>query len=774
MTAKFKRDIYSFTLAGTALCGCLSAAPASAQSQLAMADAEGASKAASDSDTDSLPVPSGASSAGGLNEITVTAQKRVTRLQDTPISISVFSSEDLSNRHVISLGSLSDGSIPSLRIAPMFTRSSALTVGIRGIGTLGDANQPSRDQGVGVYIDGVYQGRAPGLGSALYDVERIEVLKGPQGTLFGRNTEGGAISIVTKKPSGELHLRASAGVSSYGGREASAHLDLPAIGNISVKLDGIITKRGGTVDNPLASEHDFNAYNKRGMHAAVLWEPSDSFNALYSFDTSRDDTTPFYVQLMTGGLYPRAPLIELQPDRASRANIGAPQAWNEGKTHGHLLTLDWNVAPEIELKSISSYRKLEQTQLDNGSSNLSVFVPNAAFSRYSLANVWQDQFSQEFQVIGDLPEVKFVAGGFYYDEQVNDDAWTPNTNQWNADGTAYTILPDPIAGSPFPDRATTAETESLGVFGQAVWTPAFLNEKVHLTVGGRYTHDKKTGSLDKVNGVSTDYVLDKSWDHFDPLINLAVDVAPDVNIYGKWSTGYKAGGANSRSLIFRSFGPETVSSFEIGAKAEFFDRHARLNIAAFTADYKNVQIDFNAPISNTNRTTIETVNAPGSGRSKGVEVDLALMPVEGLTLTVSYAYTDIHLPRAPNPFVTGNPLVEVYSVYTPDHAASGAIDYETAAGDARLSFHLSANYSAPQYTFANEATKTGKAFVVNGRIALGDLRMPSTDAALELAVWTRNLFNTDYAFVKSNSAALGTFGVFNEPRTVGVEATVKF
>ncbi|HEY3694874.1 TonB-dependent receptor plug domain-containing protein [Phenylobacterium sp.] len=135
--------------------------------------------------------------ATGLDEIVVTAQKRETKLQDTPISISALQSEDLVARHAQSLEDLGDGSIPSLRIAPFFARSPALTVGTRGIGALGDANQPARDQAVGVYVDGVYLGRAQGLGSALYDVERIEVLKGPQGTLFGRNTEGGAISIVT-------------------------------------------------------------------------------------------------------------------------------------------------------------------------------------------------------------------------------------------------------------------------------------------------------------------------------------------------------------------------------------------------------------------------------------------------------------------------------------------------------------------------------------------------------------------------------------------------
>jgi iron complex outermembrane recepter protein len=367
-----------------------------------------------------------------------------------------------------------------------------------------------------------------------------------------------------------------------------------------------------------------------------------------------------------------------------------------------------------------------------------------------------------------------VTGAFYYHEKVNDNAWTPYTNQWNADGTAYTILATPTSSIPFPDRASHAKTESVGVFGQATWTPEMLNEIVHLTAGGRYTHDAKTGGLDEVNGVATDYTLDKSWDHFDPMVNLAVDVAPDVHVYGKYSTGYKAGGANSRSLTYRAFNPESVATFEIGAKTEFLDNHARFNIAAYTSAYKDMQIDFNAPVANTTRGTIETTNADGNGRIKGIEADLTVTPLGGLTLSGSYAYTDVHLPPAPNPFM-GNVLTPVYAVYTPDHAASGAVDYQLPVDNASLHFHLDGNYSSGQYSMANDPTKTGSSFVVNGRIALGDMEMPGTGAKLELAVWARNLFNEQHTFVKANGgASLGYYGIFNDPRTFGVQATIQY
>jgi len=201
----------------------------------------------------------------GLAEIVVTAQKRSENLQKTPIAIAVLNSATLTDRHVVSLLDLGDGAIPSLKIAPFFSRPGVLVINIRGVGVMADSNQPARDQGVGVYVDGVYLGRAQGLGAALYDVENIEVLKGPQGTLFGRNTMGGAVSIVTKKPSGKFKSNTTLGVGNYNSYNAVTHIDLPEFNNISVKIDGILSRRDGMVDNPLQGQNDFNSFDKRGI-----------------------------------------------------------------------------------------------------------------------------------------------------------------------------------------------------------------------------------------------------------------------------------------------------------------------------------------------------------------------------------------------------------------------------------------------------------------------------------------------------------------------------
>jgi iron complex outermembrane recepter protein len=719
----------------------------------------------------------------GLETIVVTAQKRETNLQKTPIAISVLGSEDLKARSFQTLEDLMNGGSPSLRVVPFFSRSTALTIGIRGIVPF-DANQPSRDAGVGVYIDGVYLGRSQGLGAALFDVERIEILKGPQGTLFGRNSTGGAVSIVTKAPSGEFSVRQTAGIGNFGSYKIETHVDLPAFGDVSIKLDGLISKRNGTVDNTLIGEQDFHKSDKRGLHVGVLWEPSDVFTARYDFDISQERTTPYYVQLITKSptapASAFAPLVQLQSNRADTVDIGVPQEDNVGNNFGHMLHLNWEASDAIQVRSISSYRKLDADQRDNGiGAHSGAFRPNANFARYSLASLRQKQWSQEFQILGKLPQLDFVAGAYYYHEEGDDDAWTPNTLQWNATGTVATRLPDLIAATPFPDRASTAKADSLAVFGQATWTPI---DMLHLTVGARYTRDKKSGRLTKVNGalpllsgVVGEIPFRNSSNRVDPMITLAFDPTDDIHLYGKWSTAYRAGGANSRSVSYRSFNPETVQTFEAGVKSEFFDNHVRFNLAAYSTRYENIQIDFSAVnLAASNRGTLETVNAAGRGTIKGIEVDASVVPFDGLTLSAGYAYTEGKLPPADNPFDTTTNLIPVFIVYTPDHAFTGSIDYIAKFDAATFKFHLDGNIANGYRSTSGDPTFTDKSRIFNSRVSLSDIDL-TRGAKLQMSLWSRNLFNEQHTFYEGGvNPAFGAFGIFNEPRTYGIDATISF
>lgn len=721
-----------------------------------------------------------AASASVLEEIVVTAQKRETNLQDTPIAIAVLTGDDLDARRVVSLASLADGSVPSLRVAPFATRSSALNIGVRGIGASGDANQPARDAGVGVYVDGVFLGRAQGLGSALLDVERIEVLKGPQGTLFGRNTEGGAISIVTRAPSGDFRLDTRLGVSNFGGRNAAVRLDLPAVGDVSLKVDGLINQRDGTTRNPADGETDFNSWEKRGVRLTALWKPSDSFEATYAYDNSYDATTPYHVQLLAAGPFASAlQRAGVTTKRRDAAILGGEQQDSVGKTSGHLLVMNWSISDALRLRSISSYRDLDQSQYDQGFIDaISTFAPSRPFGRYSLANVVQHQYSEELQLVGSSPQLEYVVGAFFYRESAADDARTPIMNLWNATGTAYTVNPatTPLDLSKVTiDRASRAYTESLGLFGQAVWTPASL-ERLHLTAGGRYTKDSKNGRLSILNGAASALAFDDAWSRFDPMVSIAWDFNEDVMGYAKWSTGFRAGGANSRSLSYRAFAPEEVTSLEAGLKSQFLQDRLRVNVTLFDASVKDKQMDFFFPLAvgGSPRTVSDTTNATTEGKSKGAELELVAVANERLTVGLNYSRTQTDALNAPNPYVTGNPLARILPLYAPENAGSLSLDYTRPIGQMRLKFHIDGNWSDGYYTSETEQTLTGESVVVNSRISLADVPLAQFDATAEFSLWARNLLDEEHIFYKSNTATLGTYGIFNEPRTYGFEARLRF
>jgi iron complex outermembrane receptor protein len=753
----------------------------------------------------------------GLDEVVVTAEKRETNLQQTPIAIAVLSPEAMTDRHVQSLYDLADGTVPSLRVATFEARQTALTIGIRGIVPL-DANQPAREQGVGIYIDGVYLGRQHGLNAALLDIDHIEVLKGPQGTLFGRNTEGGALSLVTRLPTGEFGLRSTAGYGDYGAYNADAHLDLPAIGTLSLKLDGVVQYQGETIKNPLAGQKGWNYFDRRGGSLSARWKPADTFTADFKYDVGYDANTEFYSQLLnfnpnncaagavtasttcvlpgtniatlSGAVRPLPALIKVQGDsRATVADIGVPHKPSIDKTYGTSLHLNWELASSVELRSISAYRHVSSEQWDNagGAHRPPVFAANGAFSRYSLADLSQHQFSQEIQVVGSTPRVNYVAGLYYFNETAFDDAATPSSNQWDATGSSYTIR-DPIVAGITPgfrsiDRASIAYAKSYAVYGQAIVSPESLS-KLHVTVGGRYTSDDKNGRLYMVNNIPRPYTYEQKTSRFNPIVTFAYDATDDVNLYAKYSTGYRSGGASSRSITYRQFDPEDVTAYELGAKTEFLDHRARFNVAAYVMDRKNSQIDFTSvsfdTITNSSRNTVETISAPGTTKIRGFEADLMVSPMAGLNLTASYAYTYTDIPPVLNPF--SNVLQKVYIVFTPRNAASGSIDYSIPMGARTLRLHLDGNYADATQTFDQFATTNDKAFIMNARVAFAD--MNAGNGKLSVGLWSRNLLNEQHVYRRDPSNSLpgptgsianvmGDYGNFNAPRTVGLELSFK-
>jgi iron complex outermembrane receptor protein len=737
-----------------------------------------------------------AETATSLDQVIVTATKQETNLQKTPIAITVVNAKAIEDRHVQSILDLADGSVPGLRVATFEARQSALTIGIRGIVPL-DANQPAREQGIGVYIDGVYLGRQHGLNAALLDLERMEVLKGPQGTLFGRNTEGGALSMVTKKPTGEFGLQTNAGIGNYGSREAGLHINTPEVFNIKAKLDLVTQYQDATTKNPLAGQTGWNYYDRQGLRFAARWQPVDSVTVDYSFDMGKDSNSPFYSQLLnynpnglpvgpfsgslpSGNIRPLPSIVEVNgTSRMDVADIGVPQQPSIDQTKGNTFNISWKPASVVELRSITSWRSVDATQWDNagGAHRLPVAVANGIFSRYSLANLWQNQFSQEFQAVGSLPRVDYVAGVYYFKEHASDDAATPSTNTWNATGTDYTIndTTNQQPGRQLLDRVSAADSKSTAAFGQVKYTPPIFGDITHITLGGRYTQDDKNGSLYMVSGVPTAWTFAQKTSRFNPLATIAVDITPNINFYVKYATGYRSGGASSRSLTYRSFGPEDNKSYELGLKSEFFNT-VRVNAALFTMDRTGSQIDFSNvgydPFTKTTRNTLETINAPGTTKIRGAELEGTAQVNQDLKVSASYTYTYTNVPQTLNPFT--NKIQPVFIVFTPRNVWNVSADYSKPFEYVTLAAHIDANAADATQTFDQFDTKNDKSFIVNGRLALTDIAV--NNGKMSISLWGRNLINSAYVYRRdpSNAATLGYYGNFNTPRTFGIQTAFKF
>jgi iron complex outermembrane receptor protein len=274
-------------------------------------------------------------------------------------------------------------------------------------------------------------------------------------------------------------------------------------------------------------------------------------------------------------------------------------------------------------------------------------------------------------------------------------------------------------------------------------------EAIHFTVGGRYTHDVKKGTLVTFRNAANGNTLDKTWDKFNPMATLAYDVNNDCMSMPSMppATAPAAPLALAHVSRLRS---------EIGMKSDFWDHRARFNIAGYIMDRKNSQVDFNAIYvsGSSNVNVLETVNVPGITKIRGVEADLTVKPVDGLTLTASYAYTYTKMPTVTNPFtgITQN----VYIVFTPRNAASGSVDYEhpIGANGTTLRLHLDGNYSQATQTFDQYATKKRR---LVRRQRWPTSRLPGTGQKMTVGLWGRNLLNTAYVYRRDPSNSLPGF-----------------
>lgn len=706
-----------------------------------------------------------------LEEIIVTAQKREESLQDAPISIAAMNQSQLEARGVTSLADLGTGSIPSLRIQPFVNTPSTLTISVRGAG-FSDPGQITFEPSVAIYLDDAYLSRGQGLAMEVADLERIEVLRGPQGALFGRNATGGAVRMVTKKPSGDFGFRQTLNVGSFDAFKSATHLDLPEIGGVRAKVDYLHSQKDGWVDNTAPGENDYGDTEQDAVRVALDWSPTENINVYYAYDWSEIEATQIYFQVM----FDELGVIGVEPPATDKSRFPVrPLDPSKTRQNGHNLTLTWDLAEALTLKSITSYRDIEEDTRNNYAGALLFDGLIAA------AEVEQDQFSQELQLSGESDRLKWMTGLYYYEENANDNLL--NMASLDSFGAITGVFLAPIY-PPIPQpndarRLVSTETESWAAFGQASWTPPILNDRLEITLGARYTEDKKSGDRDYAlpsliaEGLRYQRYNLKT-ESLDPTLTFSYQWSDEINTYLRWATGYKAGGVSQRSFTFIPFDEEQVETWELGLKSELLDSRLRFNVAVFSTEYDDFQIGFSDPL---NPTFAETINAARTVKVAGAEVDMTLVPLPGLTIDLSYTYLDPDHPDQPNPL--NNNIEEPFELaQSPHHAGALGIGYEFepfAFGTLGLHLDLTSTskyaYSPKNFDFQDSYT------ILNARVALADIKLGSGDNhSLQLALWGKNLTDEEYrvyAFPVGNPV-LSIPAAYGEPRSYGVELQYRY
>ena len=688
-----------------------------------------------------------------LEEIIVTAQKRQQSLQETPIAISVISVEQLQRQGISNLGSLISGQIPFLQITPYGSTPSNLAIGIRGNAPR-DSSEVTREASVGVYLDGVYMARSQGLDMELVDLQRIEVLRGPQGSLFGRNAVGGAVSLISKKPSGQFGFNQTLTVGRFDELRSVTRINFDQFSAVKTKLDYIHAERDGWVNNTAPGQSDYTEYKKDGGRFSLNWQANKQLMVDYSYDQSEVETAQNYYQLYID----RIGIFGEERKRLTESRQPAtPLSPTIIEQKGHALTLTWQQSDALTLKSITAYRNLKEDS-DN---NYNGALYYNGFAETSVLD--QDQHSQELQLIGTTTQIEWVAGLYYLKEEVDKTL----INKFTLDifgnfGPPLSAISPPITLTP---RVVNAEAESQAVYGQLTWA---LSEQLDLTLGTRYTEDTRFATRFE----TALQVSDQKSDHIDSKVTLNYHWSDNLATYMQWSTAYKAGGVNTRSASFTPFTEEEAKTVEIGLKSEFWQQRARLNLALFSSDYSDLQLDFSDP---TQVGVVETINISKPVDVKGLELELTVSPIASLVMGLSYTYLDSHMPLQASPF--DGSLTQFYVLMAPMHAGAMTLDYQFTPTDyGILSVHLDI-MSKDSFSYNPYGEQRLDAYtLINGRVTLADINLGNRSGALRASLWGKNLTDEEYiidAFAVGDPAVT-IANAYGDPRTLGIEFVYDF
>ncbi|CAN7142663.1 TonB-dependent receptor [Phenylobacterium sp. LjRoot225] len=512
-----------------------------------------------------------------LAEVVVTAERRSTTLQDTPIALTAFSPQTLAERHIQNVRDLA-GQAPNLSISRVTISHTTQTYSLRGVGE----SDPIQEPVLAVYVDDVYAPRQIGSMIEFNDLERIEVLRGPQGALYGRNSSAGALRIITRDPDRALRANAEIGLGNFGAIEARGLIEGPISDDLSGSLSFIHHSRDGITHDPTLG-HDVNRIDVDAYRAKLRWTPNERLDALLTLNAVRDrsDSRSYIpVRQPGGGFRKNVSYSEVEPRQDLDQISGSAR-------------ITYKLTDQLQLKSVSAYGGFDLNP---------VYYENdgeAALIQKNLIH-YNDQYAtQEIQLNGDFGRVAFSTGVFYLHERffVQRDGYSRRS----ALATDPTTTP---ANYNFLRAHNITNTDAYAVFGEATWS---LSDKLKLITGLRWTQETKSFTFDnavlnlagQVVAPSIKGKAHDTWVAITPKVVVQYEWSPELNSYLSYSKGFKSGGYDNRAtrldLAVLPFAPEEVITYEGGLKTRAFDQRLSANLAVFYNDYRDLQVSFYDP-----------------------------------------------------------------------------------------------------------------------------------------------------------------------------------
>ncbi|BBI20107.1 TonB-dependent receptor [Qipengyuania flava] len=678
--------------------------------------------------------------------IIVTARRREERLVDVPVAVSAISGEELAQRGALDITDVGQ-TVPNVTLEASRATNSTLSAFIRGIGQQDPVS--GFEQGVGIYLDDVYLNRPQAAVLDIYDVERIEVLRGPQGTLYGRNTIGGAVKYVTRRLPQDASVKVRATYGTYDQAEgvitASAPIsDLVRVGGSLARLS-----RGGFGDNLTTGLENYNKDIWAGRLSLEMGGYGEPAFIRVQGDYTKDKSNPRGGHRLIPGLVSGAPVLDNVFD--TRGALNDPE--QEVESYGLSLHAEAELSDALTLRSISAWRKDDSySPIDfDALPAVDLDVPGAYFN---------EQVSQEFQLLWDDGGAFSGLLGFYYLDAKADTLFDVRIFTTFAGLTAYT--------------QANVDTETFAIFGDFTYD---LTDQFSLSVGGRYTWDERSAEILRQNylgggspvfggagvpfgGASTDFNGSREFKKFTPRASLSFMPTPDHNIYASYSKGFKGGGFDPRGVgvnapaaiagsptdeevtDFLSFAPEEVDSYEIGYKGNL----GILNIAAaaFYADYTDVQIPGSVACEVGGLPTFcGIVSNAGKGTFKGLELEANARFAGGFGLAGSFGYIDAQYDEYITNIANVPTDVADFRVVqnTPELTGSLTASYDTAigAGDLYLGATVSYRSKTSQFEIPNP-------YLDQGGYALLDASAVYTapGGRWKIGIYGKNLLDKEY------------------------------